>query len=91
MKIIVFEIKAFFPSSTLLHRVIHLQIVLIISGNLSFLNWLTIVPSLACFDDQSLLWMFSKKTTDEFKEFVSSSTDEKNRLGDIYNNHFKLF
>jgi hypothetical protein len=28
-----------------------LQLVLISSGNLSFLNWLTIVPVLACFDD----------------------------------------
>ncbi|HEY6170049.1 MAG TPA: lipase maturation factor family protein [Verrucomicrobiae bacterium] len=27
------------------------QVVLILSGNLSFLNWLTIVPCLACFDD----------------------------------------
>jgi hypothetical protein len=27
---------------------------LIVSGNLSFLNWLTIVPSLACFDDSLL-------------------------------------
>jgi hypothetical protein len=27
------------------------QAVLILSGNLSFLNWLTIVPALACFDD----------------------------------------
>ena len=27
------------------------QFVLILSGNLSFLNWLTIVPALACFDD----------------------------------------
>jgi hypothetical protein len=27
------------------------QILLILSGNLSFLNWLTIVPILACFDD----------------------------------------
>lgn len=31
-----------------------LQVLLIISGNLSFLNWLTMVPSLACFDDASL-------------------------------------
>ena len=29
------------------------QAVLILSGNLSFLNWLTIVPALACFDDSS--------------------------------------
>jgi hypothetical protein len=28
-----------------------LQLILIFSGNLSFLNWLTIVPALACFDD----------------------------------------
>ena len=27
------------------------QLALIVSGNLSFLNWLTIVPALACFDD----------------------------------------
>lgn len=27
------------------------QISIILSGNLSFLNWLTIVPALACFDD----------------------------------------
>lgn len=27
------------------------QVILIASGNLSFLNWLTIVPALACFDD----------------------------------------
>lgn len=31
------------------------QLVLILSGNLSFLNWLTIVPSLCFFDDQFLL------------------------------------
>jgi hypothetical protein len=27
------------------------QLMLILSGNLSFLNWLTLVPALACFDD----------------------------------------
>jgi hypothetical protein len=27
------------------------QITIILSGNLSFLNWLTIIPALACFDD----------------------------------------
>ncbi|MBX3186610.1 MAG: lipase maturation factor family protein [Labilithrix sp.] len=30
------------------------QAVLIASGNLSFLNWLTVVPALACFDDATL-------------------------------------
>lgn len=31
------------------------------SGNLSFLNWLTIVPSLACFDDASLGFLFGTR------------------------------
>ena len=31
--------------------IIGLQVILLFSGNLSFLNWLTIVPALACFDD----------------------------------------
>jgi Lipase maturation factor len=31
--------------------IIMLQVILILSGNLSFLNWLTIIPALACFDD----------------------------------------
>jgi hypothetical protein len=30
------------------------QVSLILTGNLSFLNWLTIVPALACFDDTAL-------------------------------------
>ncbi|XP_072229460.1 lipase maturation factor 1 [Leuresthes tenuis] len=38
------------------------QVVLIVSGNLSFLNWLTIVPSLACFDDASLGFLFRSGT-----------------------------
>lgn len=35
-----------------------LQVILIISGNLSFLNWLTMVPSVACFDDATLGFLF---------------------------------
>ncbi|XP_058567395.1 lipase maturation factor 1 isoform X2 [Neofelis nebulosa] len=34
------------------------QVVLVISGNLSFLNWLTMVPSVACFDDAALGFLF---------------------------------
>nr|XP_055195797.1 lipase maturation factor 1 isoform X2 [Nyctereutes procyonoides] len=36
----------------------HAQVILIISGNLSFLNWLTMVPSVACFDDATLGFLF---------------------------------
>jgi len=31
--------------------IVFFQVTLILGGNLSFLNWLTIVPALACFDD----------------------------------------
>jgi hypothetical protein len=37
------------------------QLTLIASGNLSFLNWLTIVPALACFDDRSLAFLFPRR------------------------------
>ena len=35
--------------------IIAFQIFIILSGNLSFLNWLTIVPAIACFDDAFLV------------------------------------
>ncbi|XP_053495413.1 lipase maturation factor 1 [Ictalurus furcatus] len=41
------------------------QVVLIISGNLSFLNWLTIVPSLACFDDAALAFLWPIRRTNQ--------------------------
>src|SRR5438876_6726588 len=37
------------------------QISLLISGNLSFLNWLTIVPMLACFDDSFFARLLPKR------------------------------
>jgi lipase maturation factor len=37
------------------------QVILIASGNLSFLNWLTIVPALACFDDAFLARLLPKR------------------------------
>ncbi|HEX4452620.1 MAG TPA: lipase maturation factor family protein [Kofleriaceae bacterium] len=37
------------------------QCVLILSGNLAFLNWLTLVPILACFDDDALLAILPKR------------------------------
>jgi Lipase maturation factor len=33
------------------------QLTLIVSGNLAFLNWLTIVPALACLDDRFWRWL----------------------------------
>lgn len=37
------------------------QLTLILSGNLAFLNWLTLVPALACFDDQFLRRLVPKR------------------------------
>ena len=37
------------------------QVILIISGNLSFLNWLTILPSIFCFDDFTVSCLFSER------------------------------
>ena len=39
-----------------------MQVVLIVSGNLSFLNWLTLIPAIMCCDDKSLCWLFSSAT-----------------------------
>jgi hypothetical protein len=36
------------------------QVSLILSGNLSFLNWLTIVPAIACFDDTAFALLLRK-------------------------------
>jgi hypothetical protein len=37
------------------------QLFLILSGNLAFLNWLTVVPILACFDDDALLRVLPRR------------------------------
>jgi hypothetical protein len=44
------------------------QLILIISGNLSFLNWLTILPSIFCFNDKMVSWLFSNTTIENVKE-----------------------
>jgi len=41
--------------------IILFQLTIILSGNLSFLNWLTIVPVLACFDDACWSKLLPKK------------------------------
>ncbi len=38
------------------------QVGIIISGNLSFLNYLTILPAICCLDDAAVAWLFSKRT-----------------------------
>jgi Lipase maturation factor len=43
--------------------IIAFQISIILGGNLSFLNWLTILPALACFDDQAWSRIFPRFLT----------------------------
>jgi hypothetical protein len=52
---------------------IFFQIVLVISGNLSFLNWLTMLPNICCFDDRLLAMFFPKSTVDQVLELQSTS------------------
>src|SRR5947207_15707463 len=49
------------------------QIILIISGNLSFLNYLTIIPFLACFDDTFLRHVLPKSLVKRAEEAAARS------------------
>nr|XP_057917828.1 lipase maturation factor 1 [Doryrhamphus excisus] len=53
------------------------QATLIVSGNLSFLNWLTIVPSLACFDDASLGFLFGSRSGAKEKVLEIQNEDQQ--------------
>ncbi|XP_041370268.1 lipase maturation factor 1-like isoform X2 [Gigantopelta aegis] len=60
------------------------QLILITSGNLSFLNWLTILPSLACFDDASYAFLFSNTMMQKVRDLQQEHKPERNtqlRLG----------
>jgi hypothetical protein len=48
------------------------QTILILSGNLSFLNWLTLIIAFACFDDQALLRALPKKLRQRAQRRVST-------------------
>lgn len=54
------------------------QAVLICSGNLSFLNWLTALPTIMCFDDHCLSFLFSE---DDQARAQLTDMDYKNRKG----------
>jgi hypothetical protein len=49
------------------------QVLLIVSGNLSFLNWLTLVPALACFDDALLLRLVPGRLRDRIEALVDEA------------------
>jgi hypothetical protein len=49
------------------------QLFLIFSGNLSFLNWLTIVPILACFDDSLLARLLPKSLVERSRRAAAEA------------------
>ena len=58
------------------------QFVLILSGNLSFLNWLTILPSIFCLDDRFLQFLFTDWTVTRVKDLQQKEkTEEKYPVG----------
>ena len=59
------------------------QLILISSGNLSFLNWLTILPSLCFLDDQFLISWFSFCYNDDLKKkYGDEMIDDENDSDD---------
>ncbi len=50
------------------------QIILIVSGNLAFLNWLTLVPVLACFDDDAVLALIPRRPRAWLRAKLAPST-----------------
>ena len=55
------------------------QVLLILSGNLSFLNWLTIVPALACFDDGLLGRFLPSRWSEGIARRVTGAQEVKAR------------
>jgi hypothetical protein len=60
------------------------QVVLIVSGNLSFLNWLTIVPALACFDDEILARLFPATVRARVRALADTATPTRLSRGVSY-------
>ena len=57
--------------------IIGLQVFLLFSGNLSFLNWLTIVPAMACFDDVFLSRLLPKPLIKRAEKAALESEESK--------------
>lgn len=56
------RLALFLPSLPRRRTQIAFQVALVLSGNLSFLNWLTALPAIFCFDDGHLACLFGTKS-----------------------------
>ena len=63
---------------------ISFQVILIISGNLSFLNWLTILPSISLMDDEIFRNLFPKDVVEEVRGIASSEASNYGKLRKVY-------
>jgi hypothetical protein len=57
---------------------------LILSGNLSFLNWLTIVPAIACFDDDALAALCPRRWRERLPRVVAACSPQQLALAVMY-------
>lgn len=57
--------------------IVLLQFMIILSGNLSFLNWLTIVPALACFDDTFWARLLPKQLVQKARAANAAAEESK--------------
>jgi hypothetical protein len=48
-----------------------------VSGNLAFLNWLTLIPIVACFDDDALRWVLPRRV----RAWIDRRVETANRTG----------
>jgi len=60
------------------------QLSIILSGNLSFLNWLTIIPALACFDDGYWAKLLPKALVRKARAAANSAEESKPMLTTSY-------
>jgi hypothetical protein len=60
--------------------IILFQLAIMLSGNLSFLNWLTIVPALACFDDSFLAGVLPDKLVKKAEAAAAVAKESKSML-----------
>ncbi|HEY0987661.1 MAG TPA: lipase maturation factor family protein, partial [Kofleriaceae bacterium] len=56
------------------------QIVLIASGNLAFLNWLTLIPVLALFDDDALVRLVPRRLGDWLRARMAAPARDRRQL-----------
>lgn len=60
--------------------IVFFQLFLIASGNLAFLNWLTIVPALACFDDSFWRRLFPARLAGRLLALRGASTSRAQQI-----------